>query len=472
MAMVFKFPRPAAPSPIPLIVALATFMEMLDSTIITTALPQMAQSFHVTTMAVSLGVTAYMLTVACVMPLSGWMADRYGARTVFCWAVLGFTLSSVLCATSVDAWSFVAARVLQGAAAGMMSPVGRLIVIRSAAKKDLVAAIAITVWPALIAPVIGPPLGGLITDLAGWRWIFLLNLPVGVLGLYFAYRLFPEQKSEVRRPFDTPGFLLVGAALVALLSGFDRIGAGGGASGAALMIAIGLVLSIIAVSHMRRAAHPVIDLGAMGVPTFRAATIGGLYARVAIGAVPFLIPLLYQEAFGMTAFAAGLFLLAHMAGNLAMKAVTTPILRYFGFRDLLVGNGLVLAASIAVLAVIAPGVPFALACLLFFVCGAARSMELTALATLTFADVEGEQRTGANTLAAVATQLGFTLGVACGAAILGGSATVRGTDVLDLLDFRVAFIAAGLIAIPAVLVFRAMPRDAGAEVSGHRGPTA
>jgi EmrB/QacA subfamily drug resistance transporter len=467
--MAFKFKLPEKPSPIALIVAVAMFMEMLDSTIITTALPKMAQSFHVTPTGLSLGITAYMLTVACLVPLSGWMADRFGTRTVFCSAVLAFVLSSILCATSVDQFSFVLARVLQGAAAGMMSPIGRLIVIRTAEKKNLVAAIAVTVWPALIAPVIGPPLGGLITDLFGWRWIFLLNLPIGILGLYFAYRILPEQKSEVRRPFDTPGFLLTAASLAALLGGFDRIGAGGGAASSALLITIGLALGAIAVSHMHRAEHPVIDLSAMKVLTFRVATVAGSFARVAIGAVPFLIPLLYQEAFGMTAFSAGLFVLTYMAGNLFMKAVTTPILRQFGFRNLLIGNTLIMAASILILVTLGPGMPFAIAAALLFVCGSVRSMELTALATLTFADVEGDQRTGANTLAAMAVQLGFSLGVALGAAVLGGSSTARGTSGLDLVDFRIAFVVAGLVAIPALFSIARLPRDAGAEVSGHRG---
>ncbi len=466
MALKIRFPN--KPSPIALIVAAAMFMEMLDGTIITTALPKMAQSFHVTTTGLSLGITAYMLTVACLVPLSGWMADRFGTRTVFCSAVGSFVLASILCATSVDQTSFVIARVLQGAAAGMMSPVGRLIVIRTTEKKNLVAAIAITVWPALIAPVIGPPLGGLITDLFGWRWIFLLNLPIGIIGLYFAYRLMPQQKSEIRRPFDTRGFLLTAAALATLLSGFDRIGAGGGAASSGLLILIGLALGLVAVSHMRRAEHPVIDLAAMGVPTFRAANLAGSLARVAISAVPFLIPLMYQEAFGLTAFSAGMFVFAYMAGNLCMKTVTTPMLRRFGFRDVLVGNTLVVAVSILALMLIGPGVPFAVAVVLLFICGASRSMEFTALATLTFADVDEKQRTGANTLAAVITQLGFSLGVALGAAVLGGSLTVRHGGHLEIIDFRIAFLAAALIAVPAVIAFARLPRDAGAEVSGHK----
>jgi EmrB/QacA subfamily drug resistance transporter len=466
--MAFKFALPAKPSPITLIVAAAMFIEMLDGSIIVTALPKMAQSFHTTPTALSLGVTAYMLTVACLVPLSGWMADRFGSRTVFCSAIASFVLASVLCATSVDQTGFVVARVLQGAAAGMMSPVGRLMVLRTTEKKDLVAAIAVTVWPALIAPVIGPPLGGFITDMFGWRWIFLINLPLGIVGLYFAWRLMPQQKSEVRRPFDTLGFLLTAGALATLISGLDRIGTGGGLASCALLIMIGLALGVVAVGHLRRAEHPVVELDAMRVLTFRSVNLAGGLARVAIHATPFLIPLMYQEAFGMSAFSAGLFVLAYMGGNLAMKMVTTPLLRVFGFRDLLVVNTALVGLTIMVLALIGPGMPFIVAAAMLFVCGAARSMELTSLTTLVYADVDDSLRTGANTLATVITQLSGSLGVALGAAVLGGSSALRKVNSLELIDFRFAFVVMGLMAFPAAIAFARLPRDAGAEVSGHR----
>ncbi len=466
--MAFRFALPPRPSPITLIVAAAAFIELLDGSIIITALPTMAQSFHTTTTALSLGITAYMLTVACLVPLSGWMADRFGSRTVFCCAIAGFVLASVLCATSVDQTGFIIARVLQGAAAGMMSPLGRLMVLRTTEKKDLVSAIAITVWPALIAPVIGPPLGEFITDVFGWRWIFLINLPIGIVGLYFAWRLMPEQKSEVRRPFDTIGFLLTASALAALVTGLDRIGTGGGLASSALLITIGLALGVVAVSYLRRAQHPVFELGAMRVLTFRSASLAGSLARVAISATPFLIPLMYQEAFGMNAFSAGMFALAYMAGNLGMKTVTTPLLRAFGFRDLLVVNTVLVGLSIMALALIGPGMPFFVAATMLFVCGAVRSMELTALATLIYADVDEKLRTGANTLATVVVQLGLSLGVGLAAAVLGGSSALRGGNPLELIDFRIAFLAAGLIAFPAAIAFARLPRDAGAEVSGHR----
>lgn len=466
--MAFRFALPQKPSPITLIVASAAFIELLDGSIVITALPTMAQSFHTTPTALSLGLTAYMLTVACLVPLSGWMADRFGSRTVFCSAIAGFVLASVMCATSVDQAGFVIARVLQGAAAGMMSPVGRLMVLRTTEKKDLVAAIAVTVWPALIAPVIGPPLGGLITDVFGWRWIFLINLPIGIVGLYFAWRLMPQQKSETRRPFDTLGFLLTAGALATLVSGMDRIGTGGDLASCALQISVGLALGVVAISHLRRAAHPVVELDAMRVRTFRSASLAGGLARVAIHATPFLIPLMYQVAFGMSAFSAGMFALAYMAGNLGMKTVTTPLLRTFGFRDLLVANTVLVGLSIMALALIGPGTPFIVAATMLFISGAVRSMELTALATLVYADVHENLQTGANTLATVFLQLSISLGVALGAAVLGGSSALRNANSLELMDFRVAFVVTGLMAIPAAIAFMRLPRDAGAEVSGHR----
>ena len=463
--MAFKFQKP---SPIALIVAVAMFMEMLDGTIIVTALPQMAQSFHTTPTALSLGITAYMLTVACCVPLSGWMADRFGSRTVFCSAVAVFMFASVLCALSVGEGSFVLARVLQGAAAGLMSPVGRLIVVRATEKKNLVAAIAIIVWPALIAPVVGPPLGGLITTVASWHWIFLLNVPIGVIGLFFALRRLPQQISKERRPFDTFGFLITAGSLVLLLGGLDQIGGGRAVGPAIFLILIGLALGYGAVTHMRRAAHPVIDLAAMSTHTFAVANLAGSLARVAIAASPFLIPLLFQEAFGMNAFQAGLFLLAYMLGNLSMKTVTTPILKRFGFRRVLVVNSAISGLSIMALALIAPGIPFAVCAAMLFVSGASRSMEFTALQTLTFADVPDEQRTGANTFASMVQQLGFSLGVALGAVMLSTSLALRHGPTLELIDFRWAFLIAGLIGLTPVLSFLRLAHDAGAEVSGHK----
>jgi len=463
--MAFKFSNL---SPIPLIVAVAMFMELLDGTIIVTALPQMAQSFHTTPTSLSLGITAYMLTVACCVPISGWMADRFGSRTVFCSAVAVFIVASVLCALSIGEVSFVLARVVQGAAAGLMSPVGRLIVVRSTEKKNLVSAIAIIVWPALIAPVVGPPLGGLITTVANWHWIFLLNVPIGGIGLYFAMRRLPQQISQERRPFDILGFLMTAGSLVLLLGGLDQIGSGRAFGPAVLLILAGLVLGFGAVRYMRRAAHPVIDLEAMNTHTFAVANMAGSLARVAIAASPFLIPLLFQEAFGMNAFQAGLFLLAYMLGNLGMKLVTTPILKRFGFRQVLVFNSAISGLSIMALALIAPGIPFAVCAVMLFISGASRSMEFTSLQTLTFADVPDELRTGANAFAAMVQQLGFSLGVALGAVMLSGSMALRHDQTLNITDFRWAFLIAGLIGLTPVLSFIRLAHDAGAEVSGHR----
>jgi len=463
--MAFKFP---ILSPIPMIVAVAMFMELLDGTIIVTALPQMAQSFHTTPTSLSLGITAYMLTVACCVPISGWMADRFGSRTVFCSAVAVFIVASVLCALSIGEVSFVLARVVQGAAAGLMSPVGRLIVVRSTEKKNLVSAIAIIVWPALIAPVVGPPLGGLITTVANWHWIFLLNVPIGGIGLYFAMRCLPQQISQKRRPFDIVGFLMTAGSLVLLLGGLDQIGSGRAMGPAVLLILAGLALGFGAVRYMQRAVHPLIDLEAMNTHTFAVANMAGSLARVAIAASPFLIPLLFQEAFGMNAFQAGLFLLAYMLGNLGMKLVTTPILKRFGFRRVLVFNSAISGLSILALALIAPGIPFAVCAVMLFISGASRSMEFTSLQTLTFADVPDELRTGANAFAAMVQQLGFSLGVALGAVTLSVSMALRHGQTLNITDFRWAFLIAGLIGLTPVLSFMRLAHDAGAEVSGHR----
>ena len=453
-----------------LIVAGAMFMENLDGTVIVTALPQMAKSFHVTATDLSLGVTAYMLTVASFIPISGWAADRFGSRNVFGGAVALFTIASILCGLSATVTAFVAARVLQGFAAALMSPVGRLVVIRNTPKARLMGAIAILVWPALFAPVLGPPLGGLISTYTSWRWIFFLNVPLGVAGAALAYAYVPQQKGATRRPFDSFGFATLALSLGSLVYGFDLLSrSDANPPLAAGLIVAGLASGAVSVRHAAKAAHPLLDLKCLTVPSFTLATVSsGSLVRVAISATPFLLPLMFQIAYGLTPVEAGLLVLVYMGGNLMTKTITTPVLRRFGFRTVLVATGVLNALAILACGFGAPGAAMPFTLVVLFFAGGVRSMSFTAINTLTFAEVAPEQRSGATALQGTSQQVAFSLGVAIAAVALNSSLALRGGHVLGVADFRFAFIAMAVLALVSAAWFARLHPAAGAEVSGHK----
>jgi EmrB/QacA subfamily drug resistance transporter len=326
-------PSPTHIGWLPYIVAATFFMEYLDTTVIATALPQMAHSFGVGPNALSLGMTAYMLALAIFIPVSGWVADRYGSRTVFAAAIIVFTLASVLCGLSNNVVEFTAARLLQGVGGAMMVPVGRLIVVRSTDKARLMQAISTITWPAIAAPVVGPPIGGFITTYASWRWIFLLNVPFGIAALAAVAALVPNLHGSERKPLDLGGLALSGTALTALLYGAE-LGSQPESDPwlAAAIVAAGCACGWLAIMHARGQRHPLIDFSTLRIPTFSVTVVTGSLTRIGIGAVPYLMPLLFQIGFGLSAFKSGLLLLASALGNLGMKALTTRILRRFGFR--------------------------------------------------------------------------------------------------------------------------------------------
>jgi EmrB/QacA subfamily drug resistance transporter len=454
-----------------LIVACAFFMENLDGTIIVTALPQMAQSFGVDPARMSLGVTAYMLAVAAGITASGWLADRVGARNLFCSAIGVFTIASMLCGVAPNFPAFIAARVLQGAAAAMMSPVGRLVVLRTSEKKDQLRALSTLVWPALFAPVLGPPLGGLITSAASWRWIFYVNLPVGLIGMALVLAYIPNQKSEERTPFDTAGFLLMASALGCLTYGLDLIGQRQAASlgiGAGLLLASALI-GYLAIRHIKGVRHPLIDLGALSHRTFFVSCIsGGTLSRAAISATPFLLPLMFQVGYGLSPVQSGLLLLIYMAANLLMKTITNPILTRFGIKAVLVWNGAIASAFIAACAVVTPQVPLWLSGAVLVLAGASRSMQFTALTMVTFADVKPDQRQPAAVVSALTQQVGMGGGVAVGALLLTFSQRLRGSLALTVTDFQTALVLAGALSALAVISYMRLADDAGDEISGHK----
>lgn len=456
-------------SPAALLVAGAFFMEFLDGTVIATALPDMARSFGVQAVDLNIGISAYLITLAVLIPASGWTADRFGARKVFTLALAIFTLASVLCglATSVD--QFVAMRVLQGMGGALMVPVGRLAVLRTTPKHLLIAAIATLTWPALVAPIIGPPLGGFITSYANWRWIFFINVPLGLIAIVLALRIIPDIYEESRRPFDTPGFIATSVAMVSLVCAMEMMGAQQVNTGITLaLLAVGVVTMIYALRHFRRAEWPMIRLDALQVPTFRVTMYGGSLFRASISAVPFLLPLLFQVGFGMDAFHSGLLVLAVFVGNLTIKPATTPLIRGLGFKKLLLINGALNVLALLACAFLTPQTPVWVIMLVLYLGGVFRSIQFTAISTLAFADVPSPQMSYANTLFSTATQLAVGLGITLGAiGIRIGElcSEMLGIEALPGIGFRLAFVAIALVCLLGMFDTLRLVKDAGSAVS-------
>lgn len=451
-------PSPSFPRGMALLVAGAFFMEILDATIIVPAIPAIAASFGVAAVDINVAVSAYLVTVAVLIPASGWLADRFGIRPVFLAAIALFTLASVGCALSVSLPMLVGMRVLQGVGGAMMVPVGRLAVLRFSAKSDLVRAIALLTWPALVAPVVAPVLGGAIATLGSWRWIFVVNIPIGIIGLLFAFKLIRGGPAPATKPFDWRGLLLVGtgitAALVALehirVSGTDWILVVAG-------LAIGAVCLTIAVWHLRRTASPLVELAVLRVRTLRITVSGGSLYRLVITAVPFLLPLLFQLEFGWSAFTAGLMVAALFIGNLTIKPFTTPLMRKFGIKRVLLVNAVISVGWLGLLATLHAEMPIVVIAGLLYVSGALRSIGFTAYNSLAFADVDGAELTHANTMNAAVQEVAAGLGIAVAALL-----------VTVLASYAWAFVAlAALLAVTIIETLR-LPGDAAAHVSSAR----
>ncbi len=457
-----------------LLVAATFFMEYLDTTIVATALPQMAKTFHVGPNDLSLGMSAYMLALAVFIPISGWIADRIGARTVFAGAIAVFTIASVLCGLSNNTAEFTAARLLQGLGGAMMVPVGRMIVVRNTDKNRLMQAISTITWPAIMAPVIGPPLGGFITDAASWRWIFLINVPLGLIAIACVVAMVKNERDETRRGLDFAGFLLSGAALICLMYGTEL--ASRESSG--ILVPVGLMAAAVIVGtvsywHAARHPHPLIDYALLKIPTFSVTVVSGSLSRIGINGVPYLMPLLFQIGFGMSAFMSGMLLLASAIGNFGMKALTTPAMKHLGFRTTcLLGVGGCGAFTVAC-GFLRPDTMLAITLVVVFMYGALRSLTFSTLATLAYVDMEKPRMSAASTLWSAAQQMAVGMGIAFGALSLRGATLLNSGDAPGhahtLVEFRWAFVACGVLTLLSLPGYLRMARDAGHAVGGGAG---
>jgi EmrB/QacA subfamily drug resistance transporter len=455
---------------VPLIVAVALFMENMDSTVISTSLPAIAADIGSTPLELKLAITSYLLALAIFIPASGWMADRYGARTIFRTAIAVFMLGSIGCAFSQSLPHFVVARFFQGMGGAMMSPVGRLVLIRTVGRQNLVNAMSLLTMPALIGPMLGPPLGGFITTYATWHWIFLINLPIGLLGIFLATRFIENVRADKVEPFDFVGMTLVGLGVGGLAFGLTVTGINfvPGTVIAAL-IAGGTAATVAYIIHAKRAPAPVLDLSLFKLPTFRAGVGGGFIFRVGAGALPFLLPLLLQIGFGRTPFQSGMITLSSAAGAMMMKTAVPRILRRFGFRNTLTWNSLVASLMLMACAAFTATTPVAVMVAVLLLGGFFRSLQFTSVNTIAYADIEPHRMSRGTALVAVAQQLSQSVGVAVGALVVETVLRLRGHNVLSAEDFPPAFIVVGLIAASSTFLFATMPPDAGADMAKRHG---
>jgi EmrB/QacA subfamily drug resistance transporter len=469
-SQVFELPEPSYRTTA-LIIASALFMEQLDSTVLATALPTMARYFDVSPSHMSVALTSYILSLAVLIPASGHVADRFGARTVFSTAIVVFTLSSILCARAPSLPLLVSARLLQGAGGAMMIPVGRLVLLRSVDRADLVSAMSWFLVPGLIGPILGPPVGGLIVTYLDWRWIFYINVPIGVLGIVLTRVFIQNTRSTTRQPFDLRGFALSGVSLACLLFGFETMSRGVGETSVAVaLIGAGLVSGAAYVVHALRPRRmtPILDLSLMRIRTFRVSMLAGSLSRITQGAQPFLLPLMMQLTFGMSAAQSGMLTFATACGSMMMKAAALPILRRFGFRSTLIWNGVLSSLLYATCAAFRKDWPHWSLFLVLAVCGFSMSLQFTAYNTVAYDDVPSDRTAAANSFYTTFQQLMLSFGICTGALALTISKTIAGHLHASVGDFSTAFLIVTAISLLAAPVCLGYPRDAGAAMSGHQ----
>lgn len=452
---------------IAMIVGTAMFMEGLDGTVLATGLPGMARDLGVSPTAMSIALTSYLISLAIFIPASGRIADRYGARGVFRSAILAFTIGSIFCAQAPNLPFLVIARFLQGMGGAMMMPVGRLVLFRTIEKRQMVSAMSWVLIPALLGPIIGPPFGGFIVTYLNWRWIFYINVPIGLLGVVLVSLFVPDIHIQPRRPFDILGLILSGISLGSLLFGFELTSHPGNFILALCLLALGVTSGVAYLAYARRVTDPILDLRLMKVPSFGISMIAGSLTRITQGAQPFLLPLMLQLGFGFTALQSGLMTLGTGLGAFAMKAIAPRILRRFGFRDSLIVNGLIASLGYATCALFRPGWTFPAIFAVLVLCGFFMSFQFTAYNTIAYDEITPAQLSSATSFYTTFQQLMLSLGICTAAAGLQGAMLLHGHTVPALQDFSFAFFLVTTISLFATIWNRRFAPGAGIEFSGH-----
>ena len=451
---------------IPLVVAAGFLMEQLDQTIITTAIPDMAASLGETPLRLNLAITSYVLSLAIFIPISGWIADRFGMRNVICAAFALFTAGSMLCGLATSLPMLIAFRILQGLGGAMMNPVGRLILFRSFPKSELIRAMSYVAIPSMLGPTIGPLLGGVLTTYANWRWIFLVNIPFGLLAIAIAWRIVPNARGAAAR-FDLPGFILVGLGLVLLQVVLETAGRGQVPWPLqATVLLIGAALLAVFAWYARRRPAPVLDLGLFAIRTFRIGSLAGGLSRIGINAPPFLLPLLFQLGFGLSPVSSGSLTFVISIAAIFIRPLTARLLRVLGFKRLLLLNSVLSAGMIAAFATFDPATPHLVLIAVMMLFGVVRTTQFNSIQLLSYVDVPGPRLSQATSLGSVVQQLTMGLGVSFSAGLLGILAADGATPTVH--QFQDVFLAIAMLPALGIPGFIALRRNDGAEVSGKR----
>lgn len=453
---------------IPAIIGSALMMQTLNATVIVNALPAMARSFGENPIRLNLAITMYLLSSAVFLPISGWVADKFGAKKIFLAAMVLYALGSAACGFAQDLPQLILARIAQGAAGAMMAPVGRLVLLRTTPKSELVGALSVLTMPALLGPVIGPVLGGAIVTFADWRWVFFINMPVAVAGVVLVRAYVPDVKEQSVSPIDWLGIALTAVGLAGLIFGFENLGRDDlpAAVVAALFVG-GLLCLWLYGRHAKGNPHAIIDLSIFRIATFQASVVGGGFFRITMGATPFLLAMLLQVGFGMSAFAAGTMTFISAAGALVMKTTAPPILRRFGFRTVLVVNAFIVGLSFFSYGLFTPTTPHWLIMCVLAVGGFFRSLQFTSLNGMAYADIDQDRMSRASTTSSMAQQLVQSIGIGLAATLLHFIMQWRGEDRLTAAAVSPAFLILGALTFVSLIWYLRLPKDAGDELNGR-----